>query len=392
MSGLCVGLHRPMGRNLTLRDDGALQYARSRAEDPRLCTAMTLIISLITNDFVCQVSDRRLTDLNTRQQINSKASKTVVVPPARLMVSYTGLAHVAPTMTTDEWLMRTLFEVRESDDYFGAIAVAASDAFRRIRLPATCKRHGFVLVGWLPDDLGAGPFCCFISNFLDFDAGRELTETRDEFNHLARPLLPGERFLIFTAGASLTAPESSSLEADVASALRSSAGKERAASVCLLRMIQTVSERDDTVGGGAFVSAISREYVAGSAPEPDSPGLHVMGMRWGLPERGVATFAHVPDEPTEVIESPAIVGDPFAGKMRLRIVRGEVPSPAGVGEVPEEGSAEFRLIALRGSDEIAAAVARDDQATGESFVPLTNSRDQERGTESGTYTSGCSRI
>ena len=82
-------------------------------------------------------------------------------------------------------------------------------------------------------------------------------------------------------------------------------------------------------------------------------GLFFMGMHWGLPETGRATFVHVPDEPSETVESPTIVGDPFAGKMILRIVSGgELPSLAGPGAVPEEGTVETRLIALRSSAEI----------------------------------------
>jgi len=92
-------------------------------------------------------------------------------------------------------------------------------------------------------------------------------------------------------------------------------------------------ERDSTVGGGAFISSIPRGYIPGGSSEIQ--GLSFMGMHWGLPETGRATFVHVPDEPSETVESPAIVGDPFAGKMILRIVSGgELPSLAGPGAVP----------------------------------------------------------
>lgn len=322
---------------------------------------MTLILTLITPEFVIQASDRRLTDLSTGEPMTSRANKTVVVPPAQMMFSYTGLAQLAPGMPTDEWLMRKTFQLRESNDYMGALAGAATEAFRKIALSDQKKRHAFAVAGWLagefetdaalPAELGTGAFYGLISNFHD-ESLHELSEARADFRHLERPLYAGEGLLIFSAGAELTPSEGEELIRDVKSSLRSSGGKERAAAVVLLRALEAVSKRVSSVGGGAFVSAIPRgRFPGGGGPEPE--GLSFMGMHWGLPEPDRATFVHVPDEPSETVESPGIVGDPFAGKMILRIVSGgELPSLAGSGAVPEEGSIEARLIALRSSEEI----------------------------------------
>jgi hypothetical protein len=152
---------------------------------------MTQILSLITPDFVIQVSDRRLTDLKKGEPMTWKANKTVVVPSVQMMFSYTGLAALTPTTTTDEWLMRRSFELRDSENYFEAIGNAATEIFKTIALPSGQKRHAFVGVGWLPQDFETippqpvgfkpGAFCVLISNFLD-DQRRELAEAREEFN------------------------------------------------------------------------------------------------------------------------------------------------------------------------------------------------------------------
>ncbi len=49
---------------------------------------MTLVLSLLTDDFIIHASDRRLTDGRTGRQVTTKAAKTVICPPLRAMVSF----------------------------------------------------------------------------------------------------------------------------------------------------------------------------------------------------------------------------------------------------------------------------------------------------------------
>jgi hypothetical protein len=315
---------------------------------------MTLLLSLITDDFVCHVSDRRLTNLTTGEEMVALASKTVVAPAGRMMASYTGLARITDRLTTEQWLAFTVFQARDSDDFFGAIAEASTDAFGRIRLPRRQKRHGFVISGWLPQQLGGRPFVAFVCNFLDFEAGCELAEP-DVFTYRMRPLEAGGRFHIFSAGARLTAPEMADLDADVASALRSAGGHERAATLRLLRTIENVAGRDATVGGGAFICAIPRGFDVAAEQASDAPGLNVMGVHWGLPRPDVPTFAHIASARSETVESPVVVGDPFAGQMLLRVDQEHQPSLSGVPGLPAEGTVEMRLVALRDSTEMPAS-------------------------------------
>jgi hypothetical protein len=191
-------------------------------------------------------------------------------------------------------------------------------------------------------------------NYLDFDAGIELTDTTAAFAHRTRPLYPDEQFSIVTAGVDLTASESAELEANVAAALRSRGGAERAAAAAMLRTVEQVSQRTRLVGGGTFVASLPRDYEPPTDPEvPNAHEMSVLGVRWGLPTAGTATFAHIPDVPTHVVESPTIIADPFAGRAEVIIRQGQAPNLAGVPEVPEAAEVRMRLIALRSSDEIA---------------------------------------
>jgi hypothetical protein len=321
---------------------------------------MTLVVSLITGDFVCHVSDRRLTDAVTGRQLTSQASKTVVVLPMRLLVSYTGLAQMNGT-DTDEWLVRTIHDLRDSDDFFGELGTRAAAAMRSVSLPSASKRHLFVLSGWFPPDMPAEAFpddlhysppsdgrptayCCVITNFLS-DDGRWLNLARPIFINRMRLLPPREPFHAFPVGAELTSAELSGLDTGLASAFRSNRGKERAASALLIRALKEVGARDATVGGGVFVSALAR-VLATQTTRSASPEIRVMQMKWGLPEANEATFVHLPDTGNEIVESPFVVDEKTAVKMvRLR-VSGAKPGLAGAGQPPKEGEVELRVIKL----------------------------------------------
>jgi hypothetical protein len=335
---------------------------------------MTLILSLITDDFIIHASDRRLTDGRTGRQMTTKAAKTVICPQAKYMVSFTGLAHISPPMTTGEWLMRTLWENKDRD-LFETLACAAGKAIEALRIPTAVKRHSFIVSGWLqhmlhweanadlPKGFIPGPFAALVSNSHDLSAfGETLREPQPVFTHLGRVLLPDERFVIVSVGAELTRAEQESLDRDISSALRSSGGRERAAALLMVRTIESVAKRDPTVGGGAFVAAIPRHYRPDGA-QPDRPHMNVLGALWGLPEAGAATFVHIPDQPTKTVESPYILADPFSGIATLTIHSGPVPGLTPLtSEVPDAGEIRMKIIPWRSTEEL-AAMARQASPT-----------------------------
>jgi hypothetical protein len=162
--------------------------------------------------------------------------------------------------------------------------------------------------------------------------------------------MPGENYVIGGVGVQLTGAEQASLDRDVSAALRSKEGRERAAALLMVRMIRSVAKRDRRVGGGAFVAAIPRHHRAGSSGARS--GVEVLGVRWGLPERQVATFAHIPDEETNTVETPYILADPFSGIGTLTITKGPVPGLGPMTGMPEAGEMRMTLLPLRSSDEL----------------------------------------
>jgi len=321
---------------------------------------MTLVLSLITDDFIIHASDRRLTDGRTGRQVTTKAAKTVICPPSMVMVSFTGLAKIAPPMETGEWLMRTLW-ANKHKELFGSLARAADKAFAAISIPPALRRHAFLVSGWLhhgmmdpplPPGFKVGPYTTLVSNFDDpaWSSGRP-SDSDLSFRHSTRALLLNQSFVIDSVGAQLTDTERTTLDRHVSAALRSkTGGRERAAALLMAQTIRSVSERDPTVGGGVFIAALPR-HIEVRAPQPKT--MEILGVRWGLPEPETATFVHIPDVPTTVVETPYILGDPFAGIGILKVDGGPVPDLKPLAGIPKAGEMKINLISWYSADELA---------------------------------------
>jgi hypothetical protein len=263
-------------------------------------------------------------------------------------------------MTTGEWLMRTLWENKDAD-LFESLACAADKAVGAIRIPMVLKRHTFLVSGWLnhatweanaplPSGFKPGAFLSVVSNVHD-QSGSILPEPQMAFTHSTSLLMPRQKYLMGSVGARVKQDEREALDRDVSAALRSREGRERAAALLMVRTIRAVSERDPTVGGGAFIAAIPRHHRTGSSGAHQ--GIEVLGVRWGLPEQHAATFVHIPDEQTNTVETPYILADPFSGIGTLTITKGPVPDLKPLAGIPEVGEFRLTVLPLRSSDELA---------------------------------------
>lgn len=158
---------------------------------------MTLAITCYTSNHLVQVSDRRLvwtTGPDAGKTADDDANKAVVVCN-RLAISYTGLAEIERSKT-DDWLLETVSKVNPYNPQrvIKAIAEGATQAFKNIRLPASTKRHAFLVSGWARfvdsrADLNAplGSFACAISNALTSDWKWE-TEAKTTFQIFTKEL------------------------------------------------------------------------------------------------------------------------------------------------------------------------------------------------------------
>ncbi len=107
---------------------------------------MTLILSCLTPACVIQVSDRRLSNVESRRALPGEFNKAVCFTN-RIAFSYTGLAKI-DGKDTDEWLADALASGDDENECLMAVRDRATEAFARLQAPLALKTHAFVGVGW----------------------------------------------------------------------------------------------------------------------------------------------------------------------------------------------------------------------------------------------------
>lgn len=158
----------------------------------RRCSVMTLILSVLTKDYVVQASDRRLTNASTGEVVDDDANKAVVFN-GHLAVGYTGLSRIRGC-ATDLWITEVLQDCRDPKT---ALTALCRDAKRDLAaVPARWRRQAFVLVGWtrVNDLVDLQPCAFVVSNFfVPTPEARWLPSPMDDFTVATRlPSLGGE--------------------------------------------------------------------------------------------------------------------------------------------------------------------------------------------------------
>lgn len=165
---------------------------------------MTLALACISENQVVQVSDRRLTWIagpNAGKVADDGRNKALVVCN-RFTLAYTGLAQIAD-QKTDEWVLDIAASISpaSAQRISEAIAKAASEEFRKLKIKKTSRRHAFLISGWAKFHKPDAPFSSFvssISNALD-DSWQWLQEPEDIFRIRTVPL-ERRAFLLASVG------------------------------------------------------------------------------------------------------------------------------------------------------------------------------------------------
>lgn len=125
---------------------------------------MTLVLSLVTKDFLVQVSDRRLT--RGRSIVSDRATKMVALCNY-MALSYTGIAEIGG-QRTDLWITETLSTLRSPFPGAAALKLRSSASLAFHRLPHRWP-HAFVGVGWIKRRSRGcfEPFVMRVSNYHD---------------------------------------------------------------------------------------------------------------------------------------------------------------------------------------------------------------------------------
>jgi hypothetical protein len=146
---------------------------------------MTLILSVLTDDYVVQASDRRLTNVRTRAVVEEDANKAIVFC-GHLAVGYTGLSRIRG-VATDLWIAEVLRGCSSTKEAITALCRQATSDLAVV--PAADRRQAFVLAGWsrLHDHADLQPCAFIVSNFFKATSEGEWLDTPiDEFTFAAR--------------------------------------------------------------------------------------------------------------------------------------------------------------------------------------------------------------
>jgi hypothetical protein len=233
----------------------------------------TLVLSLITESWALQVSDRKLVWLGPNDEIVRKDDERnkAVVWCNRLAFAYTGLAELGPKReATDVWLARELSEwwkeagavEQRQDALVAAIADRATAAARRPRIargiPAHLRRHAFVGTGWARFD-GRGGMAPYIVQIHNFPSATDPeASAREEFGVAIIRLPEGQKQIFVNwMGQELNESEKALLEKLSSGDTRSREYGVHAAGV-MVEIIRTVAERNELVGRGLLINSLPR--------------------------------------------------------------------------------------------------------------------------------------
>jgi hypothetical protein len=275
---------------------------------------MTLVLSLITESWAIQVSDRRLVWLDATGGIVRKDDERnkAVVWCNRLAFAYTGLAELGPMReATDEWLARELAEnwadagtEQSQDAIVAAIADRATAAMNCPRIargiPAHQRRHAFAGVGWarFKGEDSMEPYIAQIHNFPQ--PPNEQAPAADEFGVAISRLPAGDKQIFVNwLGQELDEPAKALLDELKRGDPRSREYGLHAAGV-MVEIVRTVTDSNEFVGRGLLINSLPRWAI--------HPGQTETFLLAGGPTDEQLTFHHLPHNQNDaVIRGPRYV-------------------------------------------------------------------------------------
>ncbi len=225
-------------------------------------TTITIILSLLTEDYILQVSDRRLTRMvNGNAQVVDDESNKAVLFGTYLSIAYTGLATLPRTVAmgqrenrglhrapTNVWLAEALRLGKSLDECLESLRRQAELAHGRLHsMPPGARLQAFVGVGWTRFD----------------DSSESLVPTLHQVDNLA----DRKRFVRHTVrlDSEYGVHSSKPLRKDVDEKLHLRIGVliERgsdmhAAGSALIDAVRESAEFDKTIGTGVLLSCIPR--------------------------------------------------------------------------------------------------------------------------------------
>jgi hypothetical protein len=225
---------------------------------------MTIILGLLTKDYVALVADRRLCMSDSGRVLEDNCSKTVLWGQ-KAVIGYTGLAKIEGKPTND-WIASAI--VASSSNAAETLRDRATMAFSKgwaTRIPRGNRRMTFLVVAWMPD---GSPILTAISNHHD-TSGRLLVEPVDSFNTRRREILGGKQYYFETVGWPPLGEES---EKRIGYALKHYSKKGLDPSEVLLMLIREVrrgASKANGIGGNLLSVVIPKKALSGGSGSSD---------------------------------------------------------------------------------------------------------------------------
>ncbi|MFV1991331.1 MAG: YecA family protein, partial [Acidimicrobiales bacterium] len=140
------------------------------------------------DDYVVQLSDRRITQVTgSRQPSESNKGGIILLPDARLVVGYAGVARIGSFLTQD-WLLEELTRLSGTGpalaviDAFVQSAEATFGADARLqRLPSAHRSVSFIISGFASVDGSPQFVSTLASNFQDWGSKQDLDDAQPGF-------------------------------------------------------------------------------------------------------------------------------------------------------------------------------------------------------------------
>jgi hypothetical protein len=235
---------------------------------------MTLVVSVVSPDFVFQVSDRRVTleHADGRREIREEPLTKAVVYCDRAVFGFTGYAEV-DLRRSDLWIADQLKDVRDLGEGFDRMRDRLSVIFRRPRYRAghTVTAAGFKL----NNDGTTTPFYAIVTN--QFADGQWLVKPAKEFRCLIELALAGA-VGVFAAPGWLAGARLQSLQEEVAAA-----DTLEGAVASVVSAMREVAAAHDEVGPDLLLSVLPRSSVAKpeillltGGPPGETPTFHYL--------------------------------------------------------------------------------------------------------------------
>lgn len=296
---------------------------------------MTLILTCLADDYIVQVSDRRLTLASDPAQATSDHTNKAIFLDGRYIFGFTGLAQLSG-QRADLWFAAKINTIKDMPlvDRLKGLGRLLPGAIRYA--PPQYRTHAFVGAGFARAGQTAPiePIAVQLSNFLKRD-GRP-TWPSDKFDVIIRRIPPGKDFLVLGAGAELNLSERTVLLRSIRKARRAGAGIQSIARI-LAEMIWKVARRNTTVGNTVMICTLPRSALG---PNGEAAEGTVGGIKFNSNE---ASFYYLGPEALEgTFFGPTVVSP---GSMMT-----DIELRFGTADKPAEPRPEIAAIHYQGAN------------------------------------------